>query len=65
MDIKNIYLHDPLGADPARNDAHPYPLDLFWKAWKGVASDPKFPGPERGAIIPLAGIGFKLPRQVG
>lgn len=64
MDIRNIYIHDPLYSNPANGDAHPYPLDLFWRAWKEVATNPKFPNPERSAILPTAGIGFKLTRQV-
>jgi len=64
LDIKNIYLHDPLYTNPDVGNAHAYPLDIFWKAWKDVANDTKFPGPERAAIIPTAGIGFRLARTV-
>ena len=64
MDIKNIYIHDPLYANHEEGSAHPYPLEVFWKAWKDVANDTKFPNPERGAIIPASGIGFKLERRV-
>ena len=64
MDIKNVFIHDPLYTNPADGEAHPYPLDLFWKAWKEVAIDPKIANPERSAIIPVAGIGFKLSRKV-
>jgi hypothetical protein len=64
MDVKNIYLHDPLYTNPADGDAHSYPLDLFWKAWKEVATDPNFPNPERAAIIPRTGVGFRLIRKV-
>jgi hypothetical protein len=64
MDIKNVYIHDPLYTDPARGEAHAYPLDIFWQAWKDVANDPNVPNPERGAILPTAGIGFKLTRKV-
>jgi len=64
MDIRNIYIHDPLYTNPADGEAHAYPLELFWRAWKEVASDPKVRNPERSAIIPTAGIGFKLSRQV-
>lgn len=64
MDVKNVYIHDPLYTDPARGEAHAYPLDIFWQAWKDVANDPSFPNPERGAIIPTGGIGFKLSRKV-
>jgi hypothetical protein len=63
MDCKNIYLHDPLYTDPAAGEAHAYPLDLFWQAWKDVANDPSLPNPERSAIIPTAGIGFRLARR--
>lgn len=64
MDIRYIYLHDPLYTNPAAGEAHPYPLELFWRAWKEVATDPKVRNPERSAIIPTASIGFKLSRQV-
>lgn len=63
MDLKNIYLHDPLYTDPEVGDAHPYPLNLFWQAWKEVATNP-FPNPERSAIIPTNGIGLGLSRKV-
>jgi hypothetical protein len=64
MDTKYIYIHDPLYTDPAVGEAHPYPLDIFWKAWKEVALDPNVPNPERAAIIPIAGIGSQLTRKV-
>jgi len=64
MDVKNVYIHDPLYTDPDNGNAHAYPLDIFWTAWKDVAADPQFPNPERGAIIPTAGIGFRLARKV-
>ena len=64
MDIKHIYLHDPLYTNPADGEAHAYPLEIFWQAWKETASDTKYPGPERAAIIPTGGIGFRLARKV-
>lgn len=64
LDIRYIYLHDPLYTNPADGEAHPYPLEIFWRAWKEVATDPKVRNPERSAIIPTAGIGFKLSRRV-
>lgn len=64
MDIRYIYIHDPLYTNPADGEAHPYPLELFWRAWKEVATDPKARNPERSAIIPTAGIGFKSSRRV-
>lgn len=64
LDVKNIYVHDPLYTNPQDGNAHAYPLEIFWQAWKDVANDPKFPNPERGAIIPTAGIGFRLERTV-
>jgi hypothetical protein len=63
MDIKNIYLHDPLYTNPAVGNAHPYPLNVFWQAWKEVATNP-FPNPERSAVIPSNGLGFGLSRKV-
>jgi len=64
MDTKYIYLHDPLYTNAAEGEAHPYPLDLFWKAWKEVALDPQFPNPERSAIIPAVGLGYRMLRSV-
>lgn len=64
MDFKYIYVHDPLYSDPSVGEAHPYPLDVFWKAWKDVATDPTLPNPERSLIIPNLGIGFQVLRQV-
>jgi hypothetical protein len=64
LDSKYIYVHDPLYTDPNAGEAHPYPLETFWQAWKEVASDPSFPNPERSAIVPLMGIGFQVSRRV-
>jgi hypothetical protein len=64
MDCKNIYLHDPLYTKISDGEAHAYPLDLFWQAWKEVGSNPDMPNPERSAIIPTAGIGFRMTRRV-
>jgi len=64
MDVKNIYLHDPLYSDAAVGEAHAYPLEVFWKAWKEASTGLQTPNPERAAIIPVQGIGFKGLRQV-
>jgi hypothetical protein len=64
MDSRNIYLHDPLYTNVADGEAHAYPLDAFWKAWKDVALDPQYPNPERSAIIPLVGLGYHMERTV-
>lgn len=64
LDPKYIYIHDPLYSNPMLGEAHPYPLETFWQAWKEVAADPSFPNPERSAIIPLSGIGFQVSRKV-
>ncbi len=64
MDIKSIYVHDPLFTKQEDGNAHAYPLDIFWNAWKDTVNDTQYPGPERGAIIPTAGIGFKMARKV-
>jgi hypothetical protein len=64
IDCKYIYIHDPLYTNPLMGEAHPYPLDIFWRAWKEVANDPNIPNPERSAIIPTAGIGFQMTRRV-
>ncbi len=64
LDIKNIYIHDPLYTDPTVGEARAYPIEVFWKAWKDVGMDTTFPNPERAAIIPLAGVGFQATRKV-
>ena len=64
LDAKYIYIHDPLYTDPLVGEAHPYPIDNFWQAWKDVASDPSFPNPGRSAIIPTVGLGFQVMRKV-
>jgi hypothetical protein len=64
LDPKYIYIHDPLYTDPLVGEAHPYPIDTFWQAWKDVASDPSFPNPGRSAIISTTGLGFKVMRRV-
>ncbi len=64
MDTKYIYMHDPLYTNPSDGEAHPYPLDIFWKAWKDVALDSQFPNPERSAIIPAAGLGYSMQKPM-
>lgn len=64
MDLKYIYLHDPLYSDPDEGEARPYPLDIFLKAWTDVATDSRFPGPERSAITPLGAVGIRTRRRV-
>lgn len=64
MDSKYVYLHDPLYTAPSDGEAHPYPLETFWKAWKDVATDPKYPNPERSAIIPVVGLGYRMEKPV-
>lgn len=64
VDTRNIYIHDPLYTNLSDGEAHTYPLDIFYQAWTEVGSDPNFPNPARGAIIPTGGIGFKVTRRV-
>lgn len=64
MDSKYIYLHDPLYTNAVAGDAHPYPLDTFWKAWTEVGLDPKFTNPQRAAIIPAVGLGYPMEKAV-
>jgi len=64
MDTKYIYLHDPLYTNPSDGEAHPYPLEAFWKAWIDVAHDSRFPNPERSAIIPAVGLGYRMEQAV-
>jgi len=64
MDTKYVYLHDPLYTNVSDGEAHPYPLDIFWKSWKDVATDSRFPNPERAAIIPIVGLGYRMERPV-
>jgi len=64
MDSKYIYLHDPLYTKASDGEAHPYPLDVFWKSWKDVATDPRYPNPERSGIIPIVGLGYRMEKPV-
>jgi len=64
MDSKYVYLHDPLYTKASDGEAHPYPLEMFWKAWKDVARDLKYPNPERSAIIPIVGLGYRMEKPV-
>lgn len=64
MDLKYVYVHDPLYSDPDEGEARPYPLDIFLKAWTDVAADSRFPGPERAAITPLGAVGIRTRRNV-
>jgi len=64
MDIKNIYINDPLYKEPGAGNAKAYPMDLFWKAWTEVGQDSKNPNPTRAAIFPTTGIGFQVTRKV-
>jgi len=64
MDIKNIYINDPLYKEPGAGNAKAYPLDLFWKSWTEVGQDSKNPNPTRAAIFPTTGIGFQVVRKV-
>jgi hypothetical protein len=63
VDFKSIYIHDPFYTDPNTGEAHAYPIDIFWKAWRDIATDPSLPNPERSLIIPTAGIGFQTSRK--
>ncbi len=64
IDSKYVYVNDPLFEDPADGEARAYPFDLFWKAWKDIANDPKYPAVERLAIIPSSVIGPNQLRSV-
>lgn len=64
VDPKYMYVHDPFFTDPLVGEAHAYPLEAFWQAWKAVAADPSFPNPERSALIPVMPIGFRVSRIV-
>jgi hypothetical protein len=64
MDSKYVYMHDPLYTKSSDGEAHAYPLDMFWKSWKDVATDPKYPNPERSAIIPVVGLGYRMEKPV-
>lgn len=64
VDVKNIYLNDPLYSDPLEGEARPYPLEVFWKAWKEASTGLQVANPERAAIVPVQGIGFQGLRRV-
>jgi hypothetical protein len=52
MDIKHIYVHDPLFTDPDEGNARPYPLDTFLKAWTETTLISGYSIPQRSVIIP-------------
>ena len=52
MDTKHIYVHDPLYTDPEEGNAHPYPLDAFFKAWTDTTLISGYSIPQRSIIIP-------------
>jgi hypothetical protein len=54
MDLKNIYVHDPLFTDPEDGNAHAYLLDFFLKAWTDTTQISGYSIPQRSAIIPAA-----------
>jgi predicted double-glycine peptidase len=57
MDLKNIYVHDPLFTKPEDGDARAYPLDIFLKAWTNTPLISGYAIPQRSAIIPTSPIG--------
>ena len=65
MDVKYIYVHDPLFTDPHDGEAHAYPLDIFQQAW---ADTTRIAGytiiPQRSAIIPSTPIGVQSIKRV-
>ena len=54
MDLENVYMHDPLYTDPDQGNAHPYPLDIFLRAWTDTTTISGYAIPQRSAIIPTA-----------
>jgi uncharacterized protein YvpB len=52
MDLKNIYVHDPLYTDPEEGNAHAYPLDVFLKAWTDTTLISGYAIPQRSVIFP-------------
>jgi uncharacterized protein YvpB len=63
MDLKTIYLHDPLYQGTG-GEAKAYPLDKFLDAWVGVSQDPSFPNPACGALTPTIEIGQQIPGAI-
>ena len=64
MDLKNIYVHDPLFNDPEEGNARPYPLDIFLKAWTETTRISGHAIPQRSAIIPTSPIGVTFAKRV-
>lgn len=64
MDIKNIYVHDPLFTDPEEGDAHAYPLDIFLKAWTDTTLLSGYAIPQRSAIIPASPTNIQMLKRV-
>ena len=64
MDLRNIYVHDPLFTDPEEGNARAYPQDIFMKAWTDTTLISGYAIPQRSAIIPTFPIGVKFVKRV-
>jgi len=64
MDIKNIYVHDPLFTNPEGGDARAYPLDIFLKAWTETTLLSGHTIPQCSAIIPMHPTNIQLLKRV-
>ncbi|HKJ40237.1 MAG TPA: C39 family peptidase, partial [Anaerolineales bacterium] len=65
MDLKYVYVHDPLFTDPQDGDAHAYPLDNFQQAWTDTTRISGYTViPQRSAIVPSAPIGVHAIKRV-
>ena len=65
MDVKYIYVHDPLYTDPHDGEAHAYPLEIFQQAWTDTTRIAGYTIiPQRSAIIPSAPIGVNPIKRV-
>jgi len=65
MDVKYVYVHDPLFTDPQDGEAHAYPLDSFLKAWTDTTRILGYTViSQRSAIIPSAPIGAQAIKRI-
>jgi len=56
IDLKYIYVHDSMFTDPETGEAHPYPIDVFVRAWTETPAISIIAIPKRSAVIPSMAI---------
>ncbi len=64
MDLKNIYVHDPLFTDPDEGNARAFPLDIFLDAWTDTTLIDGYSIPKCTAIVPATPVGVQFVKRV-